>query len=83
MFEEFFTSFETLHHSSGEYQFNKRGIGLGLAITKKFVEMHGGTVGFESTVGKGSVFRISFPKLSSRTLERSHGDGIETSITGR
>ena len=61
IFEEFFTSFNTLAHSSGEYKFGKRGIGLGLAIAKRFVEMHGGRIWFESEVGKGSRFVFTLP----------------------
>ncbi|MCQ2506221.1 MAG: response regulator [Lachnospiraceae bacterium] len=34
------------------------GTGLGLALTKSFVEMMGGTLGFESTYGKGSTFSV-------------------------
>ena len=34
LFEPFFTGFDTLRHSSGEYQFGKRGIGLGLAWSR-------------------------------------------------
>ncbi len=37
------------------------GSGLGLSITKNLVEMMGGTIGAESTLGKGSVFSADIP----------------------
>ncbi len=37
------------------------GTGLGLAIVKHIAQAHGGTVGVESTPGKGSVFTIRLP----------------------
>ncbi len=37
------------------------GTGLGLALTKKFVELHGGRVEVTSVVGQGSVFTLRFP----------------------
>jgi signal transduction histidine kinase len=38
-----------------------QGLGLGLDISKKIVEAHGGTLDFRSVAGKGTTFRISLP----------------------
>ncbi len=62
LFEPFFTGFDTLHHSSGDYQFGKRGIGLGLFLVKTFVELHGGRVEVQSTPDCGSSFGFLLPR---------------------
>jgi signal transduction histidine kinase len=38
-----------------------RGTGLGLLLSRKAVQEHGGTITFESTPGEGAVFRVALP----------------------
>jgi PAS domain S-box-containing protein len=40
---------------------NKGGTGLGIAITKRLVEMHGGSIWLESEFGKGTTFFVKLP----------------------
>jgi len=49
-----FTSFFTTKGSGGT--------GLGLLLTRKIVQQHGGSVTFESTTDRGTVFRLAFPR---------------------
>ena len=64
MFEPFFTGFDTMHHSSGDFEFCKKGIGLGLCLVKRFVEMHSGRVELRSEPGTGSTFAFTLPRKS-------------------
>jgi two-component system NtrC family sensor kinase len=44
----------------------KRGLGLGLAISKKIVEQLGGTIAVASEVGRGTTFTLRFPLTKAR-----------------
>ncbi|OJW50320.1 MAG: hypothetical protein BGO67_00115 [Alphaproteobacteria bacterium 41-28] len=52
-----FDLFERLHHAS-KYE----GTGVGLSISKKIIEAHGGKMWLKSSPGSGSQFFFSFPK---------------------
>jgi signal transduction histidine kinase len=45
------------------------GTGLGLAISKSLVELHGGTIGVDSTPGEGATFRVLLPALTAAEPE--------------
>ncbi|WP_410507121.1 PAS domain S-box protein [Methanosarcina hadiensis] len=48
---------------------NFEGTGLGLALVKRYVEMHGGNISVESEPGKGSSFRIELPLNQKKIVE--------------
>ncbi len=60
IFEPFFSGGEVMMHSSGRSGYEKRGIGLGLAIVHHFAEMHGGSVSV-ATGSEGSTFTVTVP----------------------
>jgi signal transduction histidine kinase len=41
---------------------NSTGTGLGLALARRFVEMHGGEIEVDSTPGMGAIFTVKLPK---------------------
>ncbi|WP_165226393.1 hybrid sensor histidine kinase/response regulator [Aquisphaera insulae] len=69
LFQPFFTQFDPSRHSSGDFGFNKRGLGLGLSIAKQFVEMHEGRITVESTPGQGTRFLVEIPRRVSPVVD--------------
>ena len=54
--------FEEFRQVGRDYTSKAEGTGLGLALTKRFVELHGGTLALQSELGRGSTFTFTLPK---------------------
>jgi PAS domain S-box-containing protein len=65
---------EFRQESSGEARTHE-GSGLGLAIVQRLVELMGGTIGVDSTLGVGSTFTVRLPRLLGKERERKTENG--------
>lgn len=62
--------FELFHSTKGN-----RGTGLGLAVAKKIVDEHEGSISVKSTVGEGSTFTIRLPVYHAKLSDPAHTHG--------
>ncbi|MDI6051002.1 response regulator [Flavobacterium sp. XS2P24] len=61
--------FDRFRRIEGDGSVELSGLGLGLSITKAYVEMLGGEIKVKSTIGQGSVFSFSIPLKFDRTVK--------------
>jgi signal transduction histidine kinase len=54
--------FEEFRQVGSDHARKAEGTGLGLALTRKFVELHGGSIRLQSAVGRGSTFTFTLPR---------------------
>jgi signal transduction histidine kinase len=65
--------FDEFYRVDGRRNAPIKGAGLGLAVVKKLVETHGGSIVVESRFGEGTLFRISLPKSLQTQAGRTDG----------
>ena len=70
LFEKF-QQLETTYHRTYE------GTGLGLALTKQLVELHGGIITVDSVVGEGSTFTVRLPHQSPSRSKQTTNQVVE------
>lgn len=73
IFEPFFTSVSETRPLSLTWGLGGRGIGLGLAIAKKFTEMNGGSISLESKRNEGTKVTVCLP-LAKEPMDAEHAE---------
>jgi signal transduction histidine kinase len=63
--EEIPNLFQKFHQIEDHFTGQVDGAGLGLALSKRLVEAHGGRMGVESEFGKGSTFWFEMPLFTA------------------
>ena len=64
----------------GQESHAEQGTGIGLVMTKRLIELMGGTIGVESTVGQGSMFWIQMPLTDERQPSAAHIPPVDAAL---
>jgi signal transduction histidine kinase len=62
--------FKNFHRVEQGLTSNYEGVGLGLTLTQKIVELHQGRITLNSELNKGSIFTVIFPKLPENEVSK-------------
>ena len=78
--------YEMFSQQDGSFNRKQEGLGLGLAICRKYIEILEGAIECESSVGKGSTFTIRFPVepcLQETEVCQEHSSSVQSSANSQ
>ena len=76
--------FDEFSQEENEARTHYKGTGLGMAVTKRYVDLMGGTISVESKKGAGSTFTVEIPmKLTNESkVQKPNAPAANTHLTG-